>query len=56
MAIAAYVSSPKFILNADSIFSGKVKSVLIPDEQAIDIDTILDFKFAQFLINERDRL
>ena len=53
MTTVAYVSSPKFILGSDSIFSGKVKSVLVPDDRAVDIDTILDFKFAEFLVAQR---
>ena len=55
MTTVAYVSSPDFILNADSIFSGKVRSILIPDERAVDIDTMFDFTFAEFLLaNESD--
>jgi len=56
MTTVGYVSSPGFILNSDSIFSGKVKSVLVPDERAIDIDTMLDLKFAKFLIAEKGDL
>lgn len=56
MTTVAYVSSPDFILNSDSIFSGSVRSVLVPDERAIDIDTMLDFKFAEFLINNKGHL
>lgn len=50
MTTVAYVSHPEFILNSDSVFSGKVKSVLVPDERALDIDTMMDFKFAEFLV------
>lgn len=50
MTTVAYVSSPDFILNSDSIFSGKVRSILIPDERAVDIDTMFDFMFAEFLL------
>lgn len=49
----AYAASPEFIMNAQSIFDGNVKSVIIPDERAIDIDTELDFYFAEFLINRK---
>ena len=56
MTTVAYVSSPDFILNSDSIFSGKVRSVLVSDERAIDIDTMLDFKFAEFLITQKEDL
>ena len=56
MTTVAYVSSPEFILKSDSIFAGKVRSILVPDERAVDIDTMLDFKFAEFLINDRGEL
>jgi N-acylneuraminate cytidylyltransferase len=51
MTTVAYVSKPEFILNADSIFDGKVLGVVIPEERALDIDTALDFEFAEFLAN-----
>lgn len=53
MTTVAYVSSPEFILNSEAIFSGKVRSVLVPDERAIDIDTLLDFEFAEFLTAQK---
>jgi CMP-N-acetylneuraminic acid synthetase len=54
MTTVAYVSGTDYILNSNSIFSGKVKSVIVPDERAVDIDTMLDFKFAEFLMHGRD--
>jgi N-acylneuraminate cytidylyltransferase len=33
-----------------SLFEGVVRAVVIPEERALDIDTPLDFKFAEFLI------
>lgn len=56
MTTVAYVSSPDFILKSDSVFSGKVRSVLVPEERAVDIDTMLDFKFAEFLMNNEGKL
>ncbi len=52
MTTVAYVSSPKFVLKMETIFSGKTRSVLIPNERAVDIDTQLDFDFAEFLLKE----
>jgi len=49
MTTVAYVSSSKYILNNQSLFSGSVQTVLIPDERAIDIDTLIDFEFAEYL-------
>lgn len=56
MTTVAYVSSPEFILNSEAIFSGKVRSVLVPDERAIDIDTLLDFEFAEFLTAQKEKV
>lgn len=52
IATVAYAAKPEFVLNASSIFDGKVKAVIVPAERAIDIDTELDFKFAEFLLSQ----
>jgi len=52
MTTVAYVASPKFIMESKAVFEGKVKAVLIPEERALDIDTELDFKFAEFLMTD----
>lgn len=56
MTTVAYVLSPDFIRNFDSIFQGRVKAVLVPDERALDIDTELDFAFAEFLAERKRKL
>ena len=48
----AYAGRPEFILKAESIFEGKIKAVVVPAERALDIDTELDFKIAEILLNE----
>ncbi len=53
METVAYVANPQFIMGAKSIFYGKVKSVIIPEERAVDIDTELDFQFAEYLMTNR---
>ena len=50
MTTVAYVTNPKFILEKNGIFSGKVGHVHIPIERALDIDTTLDFKIAELLL------
>ena len=45
----AYVSTPQFIMRSSSIWDGRVTSVQIPSERAVDIDTEIDFQFAEFL-------
>ncbi len=47
----AYVVKPRFVQQHNGIFEGKVKSVQVPRERAIDIDTLLDFQIAECLIN-----
>jgi CMP-N-acetylneuraminic acid synthetase len=53
MTTVAYIIKSKFIKKSNGIFEGKVRSVNIPEERAIDIDTILDFKIAEFLISTK---
>ena len=48
----AYVIDPKFILNANNIWERDVLGVEIPQERAIDIDNLFDFKVANFLYHE----
>jgi len=50
LTTVAYVTRPKFIKSARGIFEGRVKSIEIPAERAIDIDSELDFEIAEFLI------
>jgi CMP-N-acetylneuraminic acid synthetase len=52
IATVAYAARRDFVLSATSIFDGKVKTVEVPAERAIDIDTELDLKFADFLLRE----
>jgi CMP-N-acetylneuraminic acid synthetase len=52
MTTVAYAARPEFVLNANSMFEGKVKAVVVPAERALDIDTELDFKFAEFLLGQ----
>jgi CMP-N-acetylneuraminic acid synthetase len=47
----AYAARPDFIMRATGIFDGKVKAVLVPSERAVDIDTELEFSFAEYLLS-----
>ncbi len=51
MTTVAYVVDANFVKEFNGIFEGKVKSMIIPTDRAIDIDTILDFKIAEYLIS-----
>jgi len=52
----AYVARPDFIMGHESLWQGKVRGVLIPQERSIDIDTEYDFRVAEFLMRERLRV
>ena len=53
MTTAVYVASPDYVLNAKALFDGRVKTYVLPEERAVDIDTEIDFQFAEFLLEER---
>jgi len=50
----AYVSRPDFILKQTGLFAGRVKSVIVPKERAIDIDDAFDFMIAETLFKSRN--
>ena len=52
MTTVAYVANPEFVMTRGGPFDGRVRQVYIPPERAIDIDTILDFRIADFLMKE----
>ena len=54
MATVCYVIDPEFVFAHKSIFEGRVKSVHVPPERAIDIDTLLDFQIAECLLKIRE--
>ena len=53
MTTVAYVTSPAFILSHDRVFAGSVRAVHVPPERALDIDTALDFRIAECLMQHR---
>lgn len=53
MTTVAYVADPQFILQANGIFGGRVRAVLVPPERAVDIDTEMDLRFADFLAGQQ---
>ncbi len=54
MTTVAYVANSNFVMEKDSHFDGRVRAVHIPIERAIDIDTLLDFEFASFLMLKQE--
>jgi N-acylneuraminate cytidylyltransferase len=51
MTTAAYAVRTAFVLQAQSLFEGRIGAVVIPDERAVDIDTELDLAFSEFLFS-----
>jgi N-acylneuraminate cytidylyltransferase len=49
-----YVVRPEYVVTKKGIFEGKVRHVHVPIERAIDIDTQLDFKIAQYLMDNKE--
>lgn len=50
---AVYVTDPDNVLEVESYIKGRVKSIIIPEEDGLDIDTLLDFKIAELIMKER---
>lgn len=55
MTTVAYVARPEFIMAHNAVFDGRVRSVHVPIERSIDIDTLLDFRIAECLSNAREQ-
>jgi CMP-N-acetylneuraminic acid synthetase len=53
MTTVAYVVRPEFVMTRNNAFEGRVRSVHIPAERALDIDTLLDFRIAEWLMSEK---
>ena len=55
MTTVAYVARPEFVMTSSGVFDGRVGAVHVPTERALDIDTLLDFQIAEFLLTQRER-
>ena len=53
MTTVAYVLNTDFVLQHASLFEGRAHAVHVPVERALDIDTPLDFRVAEALIEDR---
>ena len=45
----AFISKPNYILNSDNIYSNNVIGLKVDKKRSIDIDTVEDIKYAEFL-------
>jgi N-acylneuraminate cytidylyltransferase len=50
----AYVTTPDFIVSHDRLFSGRVKSWIVPKHRAVDIDDLYDFRVAEAFYSMRN--
>lgn len=48
-----YAATTDFVMKGKGLFDGKTTAVEVPRERAVDIDDIIDFKFAELLMTER---
>jgi N,N'-diacetyl-8-epilegionaminate cytidylyltransferase len=49
----AYAARSDYVVRSQSMFEGRVKAVVVPEERALDIDSELDMKFAEFMMDQR---
>lgn len=48
-----YAAKAEYVDRCESTLAGDVRSIVIPPERSVDIDTPLDFEFAEFLMRKR---
>jgi N-acylneuraminate cytidylyltransferase len=48
-----YVAAPDFVMEHAGIWDGRVRTVTLPAERAVDIDTEVDFALAELLMTRR---
>ena len=56
MTTVVYVSKPEYVRSDRGFRDADIRSIIIPMERALDIDTELDFLFAEFLMKRRDEV
>ncbi len=55
MTTVCYVAKSEFVMTHNAIFEGRVRALHIPIDRAIDIDTLMDFQIAEFLLSIKDK-
>ena len=53
-AASTYVLDPAYLQRANSLYEGRVIPYVMPPERCADIDTPLDFRIVQFLMQDRE--
>ncbi|MGI2172353.1 cytidylyltransferase domain-containing protein [Shewanella sp. MF05960] len=52
MTTVVYSTTPKYVLSSKNLFDGKITSIEVPKERAIDIDDIYDFMLAEAILKK----
>ncbi len=52
-AASTYVLDPKYLRSASSLYEGRVIPYVMPIERCLDIDSELDFRIVEFLLQDR---
>jgi N,N'-diacetyl-8-epilegionaminate cytidylyltransferase len=55
MTTVAYAARPAFVLKHSSVFEGRVRTIVVPQQRALDIDTEFDLEIAEFLMARRNK-
>jgi len=50
LATVGYVLNSEFVMTNSAMFQGRVSAVHVPVERSIDIDTLLDFRIAELIL------
>lgn len=53
MTTVCYAVRGAYIKTTSAVLAGKVKAVVVPKDRALDIDTLLDFEMAEFLMSRK---
>ena len=56
LSTVCYVARTDFVLRSNSMFEGSVRGVLVTKESSVDIDTLEDFEYAEYLIKKRNEI
>jgi CMP-N-acetylneuraminic acid synthetase len=53
IATVAYAVNPRLVLEQSRLFDGRIATVELPPQRCVDIDTLEDFEWAEFLLGRR---
>ena len=50
-----YIAKSSYVMSSIGLFAGNSKVVEVPEERAVDIDTPLEFQFAELLLSQKTK-